>query len=165
MHRFQPGDYARAYSKYTVIRGYGDNGALVRVIKAIPFYADPSYKVEFLEGYYSGVETVVFEHDLIPDLEAQHIYDIYGYEHHGGWDKNGIKNVLEQVKETNMNLLANLFLDDDTKSLVEAGILGSDLVVRDQAFVMNFIVQKYKAEMAEMARKTILKKEETKKSK
>lgn len=61
-----------------------------------------------------------------------------------------------------VNVLSKLFLDEDTKTLVEAGILNNNLEIADQSLVMMFFVQKYKKEMAEFARENILEKPDNK---
>lgn len=51
--------------------------------------------------------------------------------------------------------LARKLLDKDTQSLIEAGVLTNDLSVRDTDFVLSFLVNQYKKELAIEARAKI----------
>ena len=51
-----------------------------------------------------------------------------------------------------LKTLARKLLDKDTRDLIKAGILNDCLEVEDQDFVLNFMVDKFKKEMAEEAR-------------
>lgn len=55
-------------------------------------------------------------------------------------------------KMSKLNTLARKLFDADTRVLVEAGVLDDDLSIRDEEFVLSFVVGKYKAELAKEAR-------------
>lgn len=54
-----------------------------------------------------------------------------------------------------MKLLAQKLLDNDLKTLIQAGVLTDNLQVSDHDFVLGFIVDKYKAELAKDAKKML----------
>lgn len=50
-----------------------------------------------------------------------------------------------------LSLLAKKAFDKDTKTLIKSGVLDSDLNVRDSQFVLSFLVDQNKAELAKAA--------------
>jgi hypothetical protein len=66
-------------------------------------------------------------------------------------------NNLEKEKTMDLSLLSKVFLDGDTKALIKAGILNDDLTVSDDGinFLLEFVVSKFKAELAVEAKKII----------
>jgi hypothetical protein len=54
-----------------------------------------------------------------------------------------------------LTLLAKKAFDKETKTLIKAGVLDSDLNVRDSQFVLAFVVDQYKKELAAAAQEKI----------
>jgi hypothetical protein len=54
-----------------------------------------------------------------------------------------------------LTVLAKKVFDKDTKTLIKAGVLNNDLEVANQQFVLSFLVDKYKAELAALAQEQL----------
>ncbi len=54
-----------------------------------------------------------------------------------------------------LTVLAKKMFDKDTKTLIKAGVLNNDLEVANQQFVLSFLVDKHKAELAALAQEQL----------
>ena len=72
----------------------------------------------------------------------------------GGFTVSLINNNLggNIMSENNINQLQNKFLDKDTKTLIETGVLNNDLSVNNAMFVLSYLVGERKEELAKAAR-------------
>jgi len=59
-----------------------------------------------------------------------------------------------------LNILAKKLLDADTKALVKAGVLDDCLKVKDTEFILSFLVNQYKKELAAEARASLKEQED-----
>jgi len=54
-----------------------------------------------------------------------------------------------------LSLLAKKAFDKETKTLIKTGVLNSDLEVQNEQFVLSFLVDKYKTELAALAQEQL----------
>jgi hypothetical protein len=111
--------------------------------------------IDIVEGMILDVEfeTSTFYVVKINGLQ----YSINKYDAEKIVDQNG-----KEVNKMKLSLLARKLLDRDIRTLVRAGILNEQLEVADIQYILNFIVYKFKDELALEARKDKKDKEEEK---